>query len=178
MNKNLCSKYKIKSKKSPKDKYIFSIQNIKKIYSYLKNENIYDDIIKFQLLTRLRIGEILAITMNDINKYISRVNKQFIVGTPKSKSSYRRIYINKLLEEIIHRNLKSNLLFSINDSYVYHANIRSRLKIILKNPLYHDLTTHDLRHINSSLLLYNEIDLKSISSYFEHSNIRMISIYI
>ena len=96
INKNLCSKYKIKSKKSPKDKYIFSIQNIKEIY--LKNENIYDDIIKFQLLTRLRIGEILAITMNYINKSISRVNKQFIVGTPKSKSSYRRIYINKLLE--------------------------------------------------------------------------------
>ena len=86
--------------------------------------------------------------MNDINKSISRVNKQFIVGTPKSKSSYRRIYINKLLEENIHRNLKSNLLFSINDSYVYHANIRSRLKIILKNTLYHDLTTLDFRHIN------------------------------
>ena len=86
--------------------------------NYLKNENIYDDIIKFQLLTGLRIGETLAIAMNDINfnenyidinKSVSRVNKEFIVDTPKSNNSYRRIYINKLLKEIINHNLKSNL---------------------------------------------------------------------
>ena len=94
--------------------------------NYLKNENIYDDIIKFQLLTGLRIGETLAIAMNDINfnenyidinKSVSRVNKEFIVDTPKSNNSYRRIYINKLLKEIINHNLKSNLSI-FNSRYV------------------------------------------------------------
>lgn len=184
IDKNPCSKCKIKSKKYPKEKYIFSIQNIKELYSYLKDENIYDDIIKFQLLTGLRIGETLAITINDINfndnyvdinKPVSRVNKDFIVGTPKSNSCYRRIYINKSLKEIINRNLKSNLLFSTNDTYVHYANVRSRLKTILKNTPYHSLTTHDLRHIHSSLLLHDKVDLKSISTHLGHSSIRITS---
>ena len=184
IDKNPCSKCKIKSEKYPKEKYIFSIQSIKEIYSYLKDENIYDDIIKFQLLTGLRIGETLAITINDINfsenyidinKSVSRANNEFIVGTPKSNNSYRRIYINKLLKKIINHNLKSDLLFSINDSYIHYANVRSRLKTILKNTPYHNLTIHDLRHIHSSLLLYNKVDLKSISTHLGHSSIRITS---
>ncbi|RGC12564.1 hypothetical protein DXA38_16460 [[Clostridium] innocuum] len=105
---------------------IFSLCKTSKSLNYLKNENIYDDIIKFQLLTGLRIGETLAIAMNDINfnenyidinKSVSRVNKEFIVDTPKSNNSYRRIYINKLLKEIINHNLKSNLSI-FNSRYV------------------------------------------------------------
>ncbi|MFR0891659.1 MAG: tyrosine-type recombinase/integrase [Clostridium sp.] len=110
-----------------------------------------------------------------MNKSVSRVNKEFIVGTPKSNNSYRRIYINKSLKEIINRNLKSNLLFSINDTYVHYANVRSRLKTILKNTPYQSLTTHDLRHIHSSLLLHNKVDLKSISTHLGHSSIRITS---
>ena len=102
-------------------------------------------------------------------------SNEFIVGTPKSNNSYRRIYINKLLKKIINHNLKSDLLFSINDSYIHYANVRSRLKTILKNTPYHNLTIHDLRHIHSSLLLYNKVDLKSISTHLGHSSIRITS---
>ena len=81
----------------------------------------------FSFSTGLHIGETLAIAMNDINfnenyidinKSVSRVNKEFIVDTPKSNNSYRRIYINKLLKEIINHNLKSDLLFSIQDMLI------------------------------------------------------------
>lgn len=43
------------------------MQSIKELDSYLKDKNIYDDIIKFQLLTGQRIGETPAFTINDIN---------------------------------------------------------------------------------------------------------------
>ena len=108
-------------------------------------------------------------------KSVSKANNEFIVGTPKSNNSYRRIYINKLLKKIINHNLKSDLLFSINDSYIHYANVRSRLKTILKNTPHHNLTIHDLRHIHSSLLLYNKVDLKSISTHLGHSSIRITS---
>lgn len=77
----------------------------------------------FSFSTGLRIGETLALNnVNEnyieINKSASRVNKEFIVDTPKSNNSYRRIYINKLLKEIINHNLKSDLLFSIQDMLI------------------------------------------------------------
>lgn len=76
----------------------------------------------FSFSTGLRIGETLALNnVNEnyieINKSVSRVNKEFIVDTPKSNNSYRRIYINKLLKEIINHNLKSNLSI-FNSRYV------------------------------------------------------------
>lgn len=77
----------------------------------------------FSFSTGLRIGETLALNnVNEnyieINKSASRVNKEFIVDIPKSNNSYRRIYINKLLKEIINHNLKSDLLFSIQDMLI------------------------------------------------------------
>lgn len=76
----------------------------------------------FSFSTGLRIGETLALNnVNEnyieINRSASSVNKEFIVDTPKSNNSYRRIYINKLLKEIINHNLKSNLSI-FNSRYV------------------------------------------------------------
>ena len=63
----------------------------------------------------------------------------------------------------------------MNDTYVNKTNIRLRLKQVLKDTPYCHLTLHDLRHINSSLLLYNDGDLKNISSHLGHSSIRVTS---
>lgn len=184
LNKNPCDFCKVTSKIYPKENYVFSITNIKEIYSCLKQENIYDDIIKFQLLTGLRISETLALTNGDINfeenyidinKTVTKINSKNVIGTPKTKNAYRRIYINQPIKEIIDRNLKTHLLFSMNGTYVNKTNIRLRLKSVLKDTSYCHLTLHDLRHINSSLLLYNNVDLKSISSHLGHSSIRVTS---
>jgi integrase len=184
LDKNPCDFCKVISKIHPKDNYVFSITNIKEIYSCLKQENIYDDIIKFQLLTGLRIGETLMLTVNDINfkenyidinKTVTKINSKNVIGTPKTKNAYRRIYINQPIKKIIDRNLKTHLLFSMNDTYVNKTNIRLRLKQVLKDTPYCHLTLHDLRHINSSLLLYNDGDLKNISSHLGHSSIRVTS---
>lgn len=104
------------------DKRLYTLDEIKEIYSHFNIEGIYTDILLFQLYTGLRISEILALTWKDIyekedfidvNKTLTYFKGVYSFTTPKTKYSYRHIYITPSILEILQRqNKDSKIVFS------------------------------------------------------------------
>ena len=124
------------------------------------------DFVTVQLLTGLRVGELLAITPKDIdvkNKTLS-VNKtkhtSGIFTSPKTLSSVRTIEIDDKTLEILMRYINSS-------ETVFATNI-STLNYNLKNL---KLSTHMFRHTHVALLVEAGVPIKVISERLGHSKI-------
>lgn len=104
----------------------------------------YTDIFYIALYTGMRIGEILALTSEDIdlNKNIISVNKtltkdihgKIIVGdTTKTSTGIREIPILSNLKPILAKYTDSGALFLDNGKYIAHPTINEHFKRICKN---------------------------------------------
>lgn len=131
------------------------------------------DFVTVQLLTGLRVGELLAITPEDIdieNKTLS-VNKtkhaSGIFTSPKTLSSVRTIEINDDTLKILMRYISaSETVFDTNS-----ATISYNLKKV-------DLSTHMFRHTHVALLVEAGVPIKVISERLGHANVdTTLSIY-
>ena len=141
---------KPKSLKQSKEVLALTIEEQKKFTNELKND-LYKNIFLIALHTGMRIGEILALTPEDIdleNKLIIIKNtltkdkngKVIIGNTTKTYESTRKIPITIILEPILEDCLlnyipnKNNLLFChFNGSIIAPATINSHFKKICKN---------------------------------------------
>ena len=126
-----------------------------------------------QLHTGLRIGEVLALTPNDVdfkNKTISVTKTKLKNGeitSPKTLSSIRTIevsdFILKLLLDFI-----SNKVYIFNIGYTYLSLVLSRINI----------NSHIFRHTHVALLIEAGVPVKVISERLGHANINTtLSIY-
>lgn len=131
------------------------------------------DFVTVQLLTGLRVGELLAITPKDIdvkNKTLS-INKtkhsSGIFTSPKTLSSIRTIEINDDTLKILMRYISaSETVFDTNS-----ATISYNLKKV-------DLSTHMFRHTHVALLVEAGVPIKVISERLGHANVdTTLSIY-
>lgn len=131
------------------------------------------DFVTVQLLTGLRVGELLAITPEDIdieNKTLS-VNKtkhaSGIFTSPKTLSSIRTIEINDDTLKILMRYISaSETVFDTNS-----ATISYNLKKV-------SLSTHMFRHTHVALLVEAGVPIKVISERLGHANVdTTLSIY-
>ena len=131
------------------------------------------DFVTVQLLTGLRVGELLAITPEDIdieNKTLS-VNKtkhaSGIFTSPKTLSSVRTIEINDDTLKILMIYISaSETVFDTNS-----ATISYNLKKV-------DLSTHMFRHTHVALLVEAGVPIKVISERLGHANVdTTLSIY-
>lgn len=158
--------------KERNDKTINSFTKVQ-LYNLLKKiKNDDFDLYIACLLTShlgLRIGEALALTIKDFdfNKNVVTINKQYQnkkIKNVKSINSNRKIPIPKELS-IILKNLKlKNNCFLINKSYNYLSNIlRTKYKI----------NFHKFRHTYATLLISNNIDIKTVA-YFMGDNVETI----
>ena len=153
-----------KFKEKQKIKYI----ETNKIQDVLESitHPITKDFVTVQLLTGLRVGELLAITPEDIdieNKTLS-VNKtkhaSGIFTSPKTLSSVRLIEIDDITLEILMRYMSaSETLF---DTTIQTLNQN------LKNV---KLSTHMFRHTHVALLVEAGVPIKVISERLGHSKI-------
>ena len=160
---------KPKSTKEDKEVKALTIEEQQSLSNYLLNctinEETYKNVFLIQMYLGLRIGETLALNINDIDieKQIINVNKtltlgknnEVIMGDTKTYASKRTIPIPDFLIPSIKEQLeiakenKDNMLFLYNDHYISHSVANSRLKRILKNTLGmddKDISTHSLRH--------------------------------
>ena len=124
------------------------------------------DFVTVQLLTGLRVGELLAITPEDIdieNKILS-VNKtkhaSGIFTSPKTLSSVRSIEINDRTLEILMRYMSAS-------ETLFNTTIQT-LNQNLKNV---KLSTHMFRHTHVALLVEAGVPIKVISERLGHSKI-------
>ena len=141
---------KPKSNKNDKKIESFTVEEQKAFVNALENET-YKNIFLLALHSGMRIGEILALTPNDIdlenrlihiNKTLTKdKNGKVILGkTTKTYTSCRDIPMTIMLESILKESMinyipnKNNLLFChLNGSIIVPATINTQFKKICKN---------------------------------------------
>ena len=145
---------------------------IPNILNKIKN-NTVRSIAILQLHTGMRIGEVLALTPNDVdfkNKTIS-INKTKLtngeVSSPKTLSSIRTIEISDFIGKLL-------LDFISNKEFIFDI----PYKTIAKHLKSLNINSHIFRHTHVVLLIEENIPIKVISERLGHSNINTtLSIY-
>ena len=142
------------------------------ILKKIKN-NTVRSIAVLQLHTGLRIGEVLALTPDDVdfkNKTISVSKTKLSNGklsSPKTLSSIRTIEISDFIAKLLLDYISSNkFIFKIT-----YLTIANHLRIL-------NIHTHTFRHTHVALLIEQNVPIKVISQRLGHSDIKTtLSIY-
>ena len=194
LNENPCKNLgAFGSKKNRSEMKIWSVDDFNKFINLLEIKNkekdgkYTDSIIIFKILfwTGLRIGEVLALTFDDINlkekfidvnKTISHINKKDYITTPKTLGSVRKVilpenlildlklYFSKFEKQKISKserifNLKKSQLRYILEKYSIQADVEK-------------IRLHDFRHSHASYLLFIQADITAISKRLGHDNLQ------
>lgn len=172
---------------------VLSKTNQRKIMEFVKNNFTFQNLgIYICLSAGLRIGEVCALTWNDIdaeqgviyvNKTIQRIylvgeiekRTEVIIDTPKSKNSIREIPMTKELLRMI-KPLKK----VVNSSFFVLTNsaapteprtYRNYYKRLMKQLDIPALKFHGLRHSFATRCIESNCDYKTVSVLLGHSNI-------
>lgn len=142
------------------------------LLSKIKNNRVRNMAI-IQLNTGLRIGELLALTPNDVdflNKTISITKTKSQTGeltAPKTISSIRTIEVSDVVLNIL-RDFISAKKFIFNITY---TTVQKKLKDV-------NVTSHIFRHTHVALLIESGVPIKVISQRLGHADINTtLSIY-
>lgn len=170
---------------------IIDANSQRKLLSYINsNPDKTGTGILLSLYAGLRIGEICALTWNDINledetlkinHTIARVKSpekerayELIIDTPKTMSSLREIPISSLLLA----NLKeckeqssSNFVISDNSSFINPRTFEYRFHKLLDMCQVENINFHALRHTFATRCVESGVDIKSLSEMLGHSNV-------
>lgn len=147
----------------------------------------WKDLTHFLVLSGLRSGEALALTLEDVDlkARLIHVNKTyshtvFEVTPPKTACSIRDVYIQeelyplckKIKKESLTKRLVSgcNLFFQDNGTYLQYAAYNKYLKTNSQIILGRSITPHVLRHTHASLLMEQGIDIDTISRRLGHED--------
>lgn len=150
-------------------------------------------IVEFMYLTGLRFGEVLALTLEDIdfgNKtlevkhtlHTSGSKAEIFLDSPKSLASYRVIGISHRVLEIIEEYLfiekEGRFIFTKNGNPFMIFSFNDFLKRSFKRSGIQKeedfvLTTHVFRHSHISLLAELEVPIKAIMERVGHTNEKM-----
>lgn len=156
----------------------------------LKEENFkYYTIARLQAFGGLRIGEVLALTLKDVNfdnnsvsvsKTVSTdINGQSILSTPKTNNSVRTVVVDTCtidtLKEWCQLNRVTNLIFEIEKNKVpsISAAITFFLKFFKRHEELPKISSHALRHTHASLLFKEGVNPKVIQKRLGHSTLEM-----
>jgi integrase len=165
------------------DKYLES-REVKILLENMENER-YRDLTEFLVLTGLRIGEALALNIDDVDtkERVIHVTKtwdtnNFVLTNPKTQSSVRDIYMQdelftlckRLKKEALEKKLCSGFdAFFQNKSRRYTlGNYTAHLKNDSAQYLNHPITPHALRHTHVSLLAEQGVSFDIISRRLGH----------
>ena len=183
LKENPCHKAGSIGKKNADEMNIWSIEEFKK---FISSEKLINPIAKtgFQILfwTGLRIGELLALTREDIDleKKTLRVNKSYqrlkgrdIITTPKTPRSNRIIEISDNLVNVLENYFeklydlkKKDRIFPCTKHLFEHE-----IKRIAKAENMESIRLHDLRHSHASLLIHLGVNPVLISKRLGHEKV-------
>ena len=180
--------YQVESKKEKLAEKFLEASELQSVIEQLPKAK-WKDLTQFLALTGMRIGEALALTIDDISLESIRITKTRdlisgeIYDSPKTADSFREISVQMqlvpLLKRLRHHALaysmvsKDRTLFQDEDGpYSYDA-YRIAFRRATKAVAGKILTPHSLRHTHTSLLAEQGIPLEVISRRLGHSDSRI-----
>ena len=177
----------------------FDNQELKKFLAYLdsldsnKYRHFYEiTLYKFLLATGCRINEALALSWSDINldgalvHVTKTLNYKQEINSPKSKSSYRDIDIDRqtvaMLKQYKRRQIQEAWQLGRSETVVFsdfiheypnNRTLQTRLRTHFKRAGVPNIGFHGFRHTHASLLLNSGIPYKELQHRLGHSQISM-----
>lgn len=173
------------------DKYM-EPEEVTKLLDYIKSTKEYHwhYFTQFLLLSGLRVGEAIALTLDDVDldNRLIHVTKTYdpnaqIITSPKTAQSYRDVYIQDELFSLLQRaklfykeqkllhNADNNYFFvSKNGNLVHYASYSKYLRHASSVSIGRRIKVHALRHTHASLLLAEGINIDTISRRLGHEN--------
>lgn len=184
IKKNPVKKIKLPTE-APKEMKTLKAADIQAFLDEAKRSNCYE-FYYLELSTGLRLGEILALTWDDldpinktisINKQVQKIGNEVIVGTPKTANSIRTISISQGCIDLLlglkkRQPLGTELMFPsrMTGTYQDPKSFSSKLHRIQKRAGVEEIRFHDLRHSFATLSLEQGMDIKTISHMLGHSD--------
>ena len=184
---------KPKAKKELSKVEALSIEEQKNLVSILENSTYkYRDIILLALFTGMRIGEVLAITNNNIDLKDNTIkvertltrdkNDKVILGnTTKTKKGKRTIYLSNNAISVLKRITLSNTVTNIynlifydyeKNTFITPTEINCFLKRLNEKYKFCDhIHTHMLRHTFATNCIEVGMDIKSLSEILGHATV-------
>lgn len=177
----------------------FDNQELKKFLDYLdsldsnKYRHFYEiTLYKFLLATGCRINEALALSWSDIDlenaivHVTKTLNYKQEINSPKSKSSYRDIDIDRqtvaMLKQYKRRQIQEAWQLGRSETVVFsdfiheypnNRTLQTRLRTHFKRASVPNIGFHGFRHTHASLLLNSGIPYKELQHRLGHSQISM-----
>lgn len=181
---NPCKKVQL-PKDAPKEMQTLKANELGRFLQETKDSGCYEFYI-LEITTGLRLGEILALTWDDldmknktisVNKQVQRIGSELKVTTPKTASSIRTIALcdecfNQLILLRSRRRPGNKLIFPspITGGLRDPSSVTRKLHRMQKRAGVPQIRFHDLRHSCASLLLANGFSLKDIQEWLGHSD--------
>ena len=181
---NPCKKVQL-PKDEPKEMQTLKANELAAFLQETKDSSCYEFYL-LEITTGLRLGEILALTWDDldmknktisVNKQVQRIKIELKATTPKTAASIRKISIcdeclNQLIILMSRQRLNTKLIFPspITNGYRDPSSITRKLHRMQKRAGVPQIRFHDLRHSFATLSLEQGMDIKTISHMLGHTD--------
>lgn len=168
-------------KKNAEDMKFWTIDEFKEFIKHSDNPT-YTVIYEILFWTGMRIGECLALTLNDfnfeentvsINKNYARHQKKDIILLPKTPKSKRTITIPQYLCDLIQDYVSKLYDYESTERLfpITRSTMNGHLVRIVKKANVKRIRVHDLRHSHASLLIEMGVSPLLISERLGHENV-------
>ena len=172
------------SRKLSREMNIWTVEQFNLFAEKIKNKTKYYILFNLLFWSGMRIGEVLALSIKDIdfnqkkvtiNKTYTRYHKKDIFLSPKTEASKREIqipdHVLNLLNDFIstfYSPKKDDRVFKKTDANA----VRKFLKRRIEKYNLPDIRLHDFRHSHASLLIHSGINILAISKRLGHEDIK------